>query len=399
MYTGLAATWGLLALCVLSGDRGDSVGYGHTEIIGAVDYLRTQMVAITRYLRLSALADDFVFDYFGQGVVRSWSAVAVETVVLGLWLAASLLGLFKRSTLGLLSLCFFALLAPTSSVIPLAGELIGEHRMYLPLVPLVAIAALVMYRWIEPLVTWRPWLGPLFVLLAASPAAWRTVERNADYRTRVTLWQDTVEKRPENSRAWSHLATALKNEGRLQEAEPAYLRALELDPRDGKTSYNYGNVLFERGDLAGALERYRVAALHDGDDPNIRFNLGYALVASGDLRAGLAEYRAALELRPGWERPQMLLAWTLATAPDASVRDGREALRLARALNEASGNRLPRHLDTLAAALAETGEFELAQDAARRAVAGARAAGNVAAAREIEQRLHLYEARLPFRSG
>ena len=36
MYVGLAASWIVLALCVLSGDRGDSVGFDHTEVIDGV---------------------------------------------------------------------------------------------------------------------------------------------------------------------------------------------------------------------------------------------------------------------------------------------------------------------------------------------------------------------------
>ena len=49
------------------------------------------------------------------------------------------------------------------------------------------------------------------------------------------------------------------------------------------------------------------------------------------------------------------LAWILATHPDDALRDGKEALRLARTLpvkTEAT------YADTLAAALAETGAFE-----------------------------------------
>lgn len=405
MYAGLAATWGVLALCVWSGERGESVGYGHAEIIDGLDYLRTQTLAIATYVRLAGLADVFVFDYHGQEVVRAWSAVALEAGLLGLCLALSLWGFLRRSVAGLLGLACFALLAPTSSVIPLAGELIAEHRMYLPLVPLVALVGLAIDRRLGGVLAQLPGLrrvpapGALVLAALALPLAWATLERNGDYASRVTLWQDTVEKRPGNSRAWNHLALALKNEGRLPEAEEAFQRTLELDPRHGKASYNYGNLLFQRGDFPGALERFRVAALHEAGDANIRFNHGYALTLAGRTAEGLAEYRAALELRPGWERPQMLLAWALATSSDASVRDGREALRLASALNAASGDRLPSHLDALAAAQAELGDFAAARATARRALQAARAQGQAQAARDIEQRLRLYEAGQPFRQG
>jgi tetratricopeptide (TPR) repeat protein len=403
MYAGLAATWGVLALCVWSGNRGESVGYGHSEIIDGLDYLRTQAVAIATYARLTLLSGDFVFDYHGQEVVREWSAAAVEVVLIGLGLALSVWGFARRSIAGLLGLAFFALLAPTSSVIPLAGELIGEHRMYLPLVPLAALVALLVHGPLAralgrvPGLARVPELGTLLVALLALPLAWTTVQRNGDYASRVTLWQDTVEKRPDNSRAWNHLALALKNEQRLPEAEAAFQRTLEIDPAHGKASYNYGNLLFQRGELTGAVALFASAARHEPDEENIRFNHGYVLMLSGRGAESITEYRAALELRPGWEQPLMLLSWTLATSANEELRDGPEALRLARELNAASGNRLARHLDTLAAAQAELGDFAGARETAQRALEAARALGNGAAARDIEQRLRLYESEQPFR--
>jgi len=59
------------------------------------------------------------------------------------------------------------------------------------------------------------------------------------------------------------------------------------------------------------------------------------------------------------------------------VRDGEEALRLAREL-AAAGPARARRLDVLAAALAEVGRFEEAVETARRAIEAARAAGSTA---------------------
>ncbi len=403
MYAGLAASWIVLALCVLSGDRGDSVGFDHTEVIDGVDYLRTQMVAITTYLRLSGGLDVFVFDYHGQEVIRSWAQVGHEAALLGGLFALSVWGFARRKAAGLFGLCFFALLAPTSSVIPLAGELIGEHRMYLPLVPLVVIGGLLVHDKVHdklrslPGQEKLPWLGTALLLALAASLAWATWERNGVYESRVSLWQDTVDKRPGNSRAWNHLALALKNEGRTREAEEAFRRTLEIDPEHGKAHYNYGNLLMARGQAAAALERFAAAARLEPDSDAIRFNHGYLLMTQGRHQEAAAEYRAALEARPGWERPLMFLAWILATSPQPAARDGAEALRLARELNAASGDRRPTHLDVLAAALAETGDFAAAEATARRAVEAARAAGNSGAVRELEARRQLYAQGIPFR--
>ncbi len=395
MYAGLASTWGLLAWCVASGDRGDSVGFGHAEVIDGVDSLRTQLVALWTYLRLSLLGGPLVFDYHGQEVVRSWAAVWPQALLFGGLLVAGLVGLARRSAVGLLVATTFAILAPTTSVIPLAGELIGEHRMYLPLAPLAALVVVGGWR-LLPAGARR--LGPLLVLAAAAPLAVATVRRNADYASRVTLWQDTVEKRPGNERAWNHLGLALKNEGRADEALVAFRRALELDPDHAKARFNLGGVLCARGYGRVAALEFERAALDAPDEPLIVFNAGYTLCEVGEPARGVPFYRRALELRPDWERPTHLLAWTLATTPDDAVRDGREALRLAEAL-AASGARQPRHLDALAAALAELGRGPEAEAAAARAAQLAAAAGRARQAAEIETRRALYAARRPFRTA
>ena len=69
-------------------------------------------------------------------------------------------------------------------------------------------------------------------------------------------------------------------------------------------------------------------------------------------------------------------AWMLATNPNASVRNGAEAVELAQRAVELSGGREPAILDTLAAAYAEAGRFPEAVKTAQRAAALASARGD-----------------------
>jgi tetratricopeptide (TPR) repeat protein len=61
-------------------------------------------------------------------------------------------------------------------------------------------------------------------------------------------------------------------------------------------------------------------------------------------------------------------AWVLATSPDEKVRDGAKALKLATKAAEKSGYEVPHILSTLAAAYAETGDFENAAKWSQKAV-------------------------------
>ena len=87
------------------------------------------------------------------------------------------------------------------------------------------------------------------------------------------------------------------------------------------------------------------------------------------------------------------LARLLATVPDAALRDGAAALRLALEVRDRTGGRDPRVLDTLAAAYAATGDFGAARQTAETAVALARQLGDLELAREIAANANKYVTR------
>jgi hypothetical protein len=87
----------------------------------------------------------------------------------------------------------------------------------------------------------------------------------------------------------------------------------------------------------------------------------------------------------------------LATHPEPSLRNGPEAVALAKRAIKLSGDRDPYLLDTLAAAYAESGRYDDATAAAERAVAAAEAMRNATLAETIKGRLKLYRQKKPFR--
>ena len=91
------------------------------------------------------------------------------------------------------------------------------------------------------------------------------------------------------------------------------------------------------------------------------------------------------------------LAWLLATCPEASVRNGAEAVELARRAVQLSGGREPAILGTLAAAYAEAGRFPEAVQTARKALKLATQQNQHATAEAIQAKIPLYEAGTPFR--
>ena len=89
----------------------------------------------------------------------------------------------------------------------------------------------------------------------------------------------------------------------------------------------------------------------------------------------------------------------LATSGDGSVRDGARAVALAEGANRMAGGKDAMLLGTLAAGYAEAGRFEEAVRTAQVALELAQAAGQAAQARQIQERLRLYQASRPYHEG
>ena len=87
----------------------------------------------------------------------------------------------------------------------------------------------------------------------------------------------------------------------------------------------------------------------------------------------------------------------MASHPDAEVRDGAQAVRLAERACELEDYKAPASLDTLAAAYAEVGQFEQAVKTAQRAGKLAHKAGMKRLAEDIQARMELYKAKRAYR--
>jgi len=68
-------------------------------------------------------------------------------ILLGL-LFATIYALVRKPMLGFLGAWFFAALAPSSSIVPVITQTVAEHRMYLPLAAVVALAVGGSFAWL-----------------------------------------------------------------------------------------------------------------------------------------------------------------------------------------------------------------------------------------------------------
>lgn len=347
VHGALLATWVPLAALVWStgGNRGGTAGFGVG--VSPWAYGLTQFEAVVRYLALSVWPHPLVFEYgtfwtAGAGEVLPFAAVLLPL------LAGAMIALWRWPAVGFAGAWFFAILAPTS-LTPGTQQMIVEHRVYLSLAAVVTLLVVAAEYFVGRRARWA--LGP--ALLACGLL---TVQRNADYRSEIALWSDTIAKRPGNARAHYNLGHAFSVDGRFVEARREYLAALQLKPDYAEADNNLGNALSHLGRLPEAIGHYEEALRLRPDYANAHYNLGCALVEAGRLPEAIASFEQSVRLQPTVAEVRYNLAGALAQAgrnPDA-LAEYASALQLrgdyVEALND-RGNlllRLGRTTDALA---------------------------------------------------
>lgn len=295
LFAALLATWLVLgALVWVNHGRGGSVGA--SAGVDAFTYVLTQAWAIVRYLQLTVCPAGLTFDY-GMVVVERVTAIILPGVFLIAALGASAWALWRRNAAGVAGAAFFLLLAPSSSIVPIATQTIAEHRMYLALAPLLLLLCAAAARGQERL-RLPSAFAPVLVMVVASGLTVATFLRNAAYASARTLWADTVAQRPENPRAHHNLGLALLAEGRRDEAARQFEHAIRLQPTHAFAHFQLGVLAMNDGAMPKAAEHFAAALHADPHYVDARVNLGHVLARSGQAEEAIAHYRAALAEQP-----------------------------------------------------------------------------------------------------
>ncbi|MBY0589662.1 hypothetical protein K2X85_21020 [bacterium] len=379
----------------------------------------------------------------------AWGGIAAILVVLAIrrnWKLLGLVSLFLAGLLPNLGWSPFAfqaystvadrygapaLIAPALALAWFCQWLRTPARMALFLFPIAVLGGM-------SLIQSQVWRSdyPLFSHTIAhnpdSPAAlinrskWRYM--NQDYEGSIADAQQSIKVASDFLPAYLNVAGSLEVLGRHDEAikvieevrsrSPDYMPALEFQVYILQYLKRYKEAI-------PPLEEMRKLV---GDNKSLRLRHARLLVLSGEVKKGLAMF---LEDRPQQPSPverdfieaqifdqsqefkeaikryqfivnhysgnvelaELRLAWLRATATEEELRKPQEALALAQRLVKRSKKPTAQHLDTLAAAQAATNDFASAVITAIDAKRSAESAGNSALAKEIAQRIELYQAK------
>lgn len=286
-YLGLAGTWMLLALLVLTtGNRSATVGIGAG--VSVPHYALTQFRAIAVYLKLCFWPSTLTFDY-GTEFVHSFTEVWPQAILVVSLLSLCAVAVWRRSPMGFVGMWFFAVLAPSSSFVPIATQTMTEHRMYLSLCTVPLVLVFCAYAW----------LGRWAVILCVSLAVllgWQTWRRNETYRSDIELWRDSVSRRPQNARAHNNLGIALSKQNRWEESAVQFEEAVRLQPKHPDAYNNLGCNLTRLGRYAEAVTVLGEAVRMKPDYAQAHQNLGEALSHLGRFNEAIENYQTALRL-------------------------------------------------------------------------------------------------------
>lgn len=332
LYIGLASSWVVLAILVAAASgRQRTVGFD----LGMAwwQYALTQPYYVCRYLLLTLWPGPLTLDY-GRHLAATPGEVIPYLVIVTAFIGATTWTLLRRPALGFCGLWLFVILAPTSSIVPIVTQTGAEHRMYLPLAGVVAALVVVPYVRLvrRGQSTGRLRLaGVALVAVATVALGARTMARNEDYGSAVSIWESAIAHWPSNPRAHLSLGLAVAERGNPAEAIRHFQRAVALQPGYVDAEVELATALARTGKREEAIERLEALLQQRPDLGEAHHNLGTMLLLEGRAGEAIPRFEKAMELRPADVATQLALADALVQGarPSDAIPRLESVLRLA----------------------------------------------------------------------
>jgi len=304
-YLLLFLTWLPFAWLNLTAPRVPNQGFGLG--LSPLEYLQTQAGVLLYYIRLAFWPWPLAVDYNGWPITDSFiQAIPAGLVVLA-FLAATCVGLSRRNPLSFLGVCFFLVLAPTSTIFPILGDVVAERRMYLPLVCVITLFVLaidfLLSRAKSPA---RPPLRAACAILfglTVVALGLVTVRRNVDYSSEEGFYREAIKQRPGNPRMIYCLATTEFRLKKYDDCARLLDQVLAVAPNFADLWVMRGDVAVRNNQLDEALVDYDKAASLPGPQFMAHFDKGAVLQLLQKNQEAIAEYQAALPGNPQVDQP------------------------------------------------------------------------------------------------
>jgi tetratricopeptide (TPR) repeat protein len=209
-----------------------------------------------------------------------------------------------------------------------------------------------------------------------------------------TLADSAVKHHPKNALALNARGWASFKLGNLDDAIFDFDLAIRSAPRLSIVLNNRGVCHAEKKNYAEAVKDFDRAIGIDPRSAIAHTNRGTSYMGLKQYQKAKSDFDRAVELAPKMTDAINGLAWFLATCPDGAFRNGNAAKDKAELVCETTDWKEWTYVDTLAAAYAESGDYE---NAVKTATKACELAGEKHRA-ECQARLELYRSQQPYRS-
>jgi len=317
--------------------------------------------------------------------------VLLGAITVGVWMARS------KAPCLIVGWCWYVgMLVPVIGLLQVGTQAYADRYTYLPQLGLVAAATWALTGWTGNGHHRRVALGigAALVLCVLAGMAWLQASY---WRDSVMLWRHTLEVTGKNAVAHNSLGQALRTLGRDEEALAEFQEAIKINPGFAEAYNNLGCILIDRGHTGEAMDHFRESIRFNQAHGKAHNNLGNVLFQEGQTAEAIGHIEKALKLQPGNVGTLQNLAWMLATAPQAGLRNGPRAVELARQALKSGGDGNPLGWYILAAAYAETGAFPDAVQAAEVALQWAGKQSNGVLMDKVRHDIQLYQSRQKWR--
>ena len=277
-------------------------------------------------------------------------------------------------------------------VYPFRFSFVADHFQYLASLGLITLAAVIattlLDRYAKPLVR-QATVGACLLLLATLTWSHATVFKNES-----TLWNDVLQKNDQSFLAHVQLAAVESRRGNPDHVLTHLRTANRLQPGDPDIEKDLGSHLIQAGQPAEAVTLLSAGLAKYPNSAWGHYLLALAYQQSGQLSQAIDLYQKTLKLAeddPSIRADSLNnLAWILATAYDAQLRDGPRAVQLAEEANAMVRRQSPDYLDVLAASYAQAGRYREAIETADEALKIAREQGRFGLEDDLAIRIQIY---------
>jgi Flp pilus assembly protein TadD len=357
--------------------------------------LGNAVIAYVDYLRQLFWPSDLAILYPWDAARIGWPNIILSILILAA-ISAAVFILRRRRYLVTGWLWYLIMLGPVIGILQVGNQARADRYTYLPQIGLVILltwgASELCARWRCPVVVPAGFASVILACLIFAAHA-----QTASWQESETVWLHALACTTDNTIAEENLGGAYHDKGNIREAMMHFERSLLIEPRSAAVHSHLGVCYLEMGQLNESLSHLKTALEIAPNLADAHYNIGNTYLQMGRAKDALLHYDKALEIDPDDTEALNNMAWTLATWPDALVRDGAKAVERAERADSLTMRKNPIIRATLAAAYAEAGRFADAIRTAQQALQLAAAEGNASRADSIQGQLALYQSSAAYR--